>query len=198
MGTLNLSLCPKCQSSHLTMSAPATQPDDPMTIFQPHPTLHFLNTPGSCLCGTITYTLHGPLIYHTLCSCPHCRRATGSLIGCETLLPTSTLTILTGHSSLTTYEDTQTESGVPLQRQFCSKCGSQMFARTALMEDAVSVFAGGWVRDGKEWWPMREQFAGSSVVSGWMKVLSSIVRTVTGPLSQVMRTGDDDALKGGA
>ena len=66
------------------------------------------------------------------------------------------------------------------------------------MEDAVSVFAGGWVRDGKEWWPMREQFAGSSVVSGWMKVLSSIVRTVTGPLSQVMRTGDDDALKGGA
>lgn len=159
---------------------------DPAQLFQPHPTLAFNNVLGHCLCKRINFTLHGPLIYHTTCHCANCRHATGSLIGCETLMPSSTLTITSGHSSLKSYEDTDTESGTPMTRQFCGNCGSQLFAITPLLEDHVSVFAGSWVRNTEDWKPMRAQFCGLSVVDGWVTPPKDAVRTVTGPLSQEM------------
>ena len=161
-----------------------------MAIFNTHPTLRFSNISGSCLCKAITYTLNGPLIYHTLCSCPNCRKATGSLIGAETMVPSSTLTILTGKEEIKTYTDKDTESGTPMERQFCGRCGSQLFVVTPLLEGCVSVFAGGWVKEERDWSPMREQFAGCNVLEKLLKLPKELVRTRTGPLSEVIGRGE--------
>ena len=57
---------------------------------------------------------------------------------------------------LTTYEDTMTDSGQPLQRQFCKTCGSSMFNFTPLY-DIVSVSAGS-LDDFEDWKPTLEQY----------------------------------------
>lgn len=110
-------------------------------------------------------------------------------------------TLHSGSSSITTYNDTTTQSGQPLARSFCSICVSKLAARTPLNDDIISIPAGvlssgnsglgriakseGADRRGVRWKPHKEQFCQEK--APWMADLGELVadeRYVRGPFSE--------------
>ncbi|KAK5172871.1 uncharacterized protein LTR77_002991 [Saxophila tyrrhenica] len=65
--------------------------------------------------------------------------------------------ITEGEDYLSTYVDSMTDSGQPLQRQFCKNCGSNLFNHTPLNDDIVSVSAGA-LDEFEDWKPSLEQY----------------------------------------
>lgn len=65
--------------------------------------------------------------------------------------------IVTGEEVIKSYIDHKTTSGKPLERQFCSECGSLLFAFTPLRNDIVNV-AAGTLDDFGSWQPDVEQY----------------------------------------
>ena len=70
---------------------------------------------------------------------------------------TQGFTITEGDDVLSTYVDNMTDSGTPLERQFCSHCGSNMFNLTPLYDHIVSISAGA-LDDFEDWKPTLEQY----------------------------------------
>lgn len=62
-----------------------------------------------------------------------------------------------GSEFLKSYTDSATDSRQPLTRQFCSDCGSKLFALTPLNENIISVAAGS-LDDFEKWQPNTEQY----------------------------------------
>jgi hypothetical protein len=95
---------------------------------------------GRCLCGQITYELHGDLIATAVCHCDHCQRQSGGAFSVNLIAHESQMAV-TG--TLTTFED-RGEHGdaVYVYRRFCGQCGSPIFS--ALVEPAgiIAVKAG--------------------------------------------------------
>ncbi len=91
----------------------------------------------------------------------------------------------TGHDAVTTYVDTDTQSGKPLYRTFCKFCGSKVSARTGLNEAIISIPAG--VLDKvAEWRPMKEQFCGGR--AGWVPEVEGVEeRSEMGPGGNVVK-----------
>src|SRR3954467_4758785 len=71
---------------------------------------------GSCLCGSIRYTCNAEPLLTAVCHCPHCQKQSGTSFS-----PKDSLVI--AGQTLKTFEDVG-ESGLPVRRQFCGKCGS--------------------------------------------------------------------------
>lgn len=113
---------------------------------------------ATCLCGSIRLTLTQAPASRFICHCTSCRKSTGSLCGSTWLVPRSSLTFHS-KSTLTSYTTTATVTGTAVTRNFCSVCGSNIFAESVLAGDSVAVFSG--IVDGKEgteWMPDVEWF----------------------------------------
>lgn len=74
---------------------------------------------GRCLCGSVRFTIHGPLSDLYQCHCSQCRRSTGSAANASTLVKAEQLSWLAGEDTITRYLD---DSGYRVH--FCSQCGS--------------------------------------------------------------------------
>ncbi len=79
-----------------------------------------MSASGSCLCGTISYKVDGPLRSVTACHCSQCRKQTGSFYT-ATGMADSDITI-EGADNLTWFE-----ASPEAQRGFCKTCGSALF-----------------------------------------------------------------------
>ena len=75
---------------------------------------------GSCLCGAVTYELHGALRPSMACHCTQCRKTSGHYWS-ATQVNTENF-ILTKEDGLKWYRSSDTA-----RRGFCSECGSSMF-----------------------------------------------------------------------
>ncbi|KAK4612165.1 Putative glutathione-dependent formaldehyde-activating enzyme [Fulvia fulva] len=122
---------------------------------------------GQCLCGAIKYKLAGPSAkpyYNTVCHCLNCRRATGSAFLLASICPRDGSKVTQGAEHQKEYCDIATDSGTKLKRDFCSQCGSKLFAYTPLWDEIVSVTAGtlddfdSWVPDTEQWCVHRASF----------------------------------------
>lgn len=80
---------------------------------------------GSCLCGRITYEIHGPLRSPRFCHCANCRQFSGTAYAAWGLVPTESFKIAGSRSHVTKYD-----SGGGL-RVFCSSCGSPLWYEPA-------------------------------------------------------------------
>ncbi len=89
---------------------------------------------GSCLCGTVTYTIEGEPRSVVACHCVQCRKASGHHVA-ATQVARARLTI-EGSDNITWYR-----SSAEAQRGFCRTCGSQLFW-TRLDSDDMSIMAG--------------------------------------------------------
>ena len=78
-----------------------------------------MDAKGSCHCGSVGYAVSGEPIYHALCHCSDCRRATGAPAVSWALFPQQAVTI-TGETK--TY--VSSEQG---RRHFCPDCGTSLF-----------------------------------------------------------------------
>lgn len=75
---------------------------------------------GSCLCGAVSFELHGDMPLATACHCSKCRKATGHHeAGVD--VKKADLTIH-GEAHLTWYFSSE-----KVRRGFCSTCGSPLF-----------------------------------------------------------------------
>jgi len=74
---------------------------------------------GSCLCGTVAFTVEGPLPGLYQCHCSLCRKVTGSSNNTATLVATSRFRWVRGEESIRSFvRDTG------YRNDFCSHCGS--------------------------------------------------------------------------
>lgn len=90
-------------------------------------------TPGSCLCGAVTYQITGPLRPVVACHCTQCRKSTGHYVA-ATQCAASEI-VITG-AALRWFRSSDTA-----ERGFCGTCGSNLFWRR-FGSDRMSVMAG--------------------------------------------------------
>lgn len=93
---------------------------------------------GGCLCGAVRYALKGEPRSIALCHCRHCQRLSGSLFSFNLVVRESDYE---QSGETTTYVDSG-GSGHPVHRHFCGRCGSPLFAMTALMPGKIVLKAG--------------------------------------------------------
>lgn len=77
---------------------------------------------GSCLCGDVTFKVHGEFERFYLCHCRYCRKDTGSSHAANLFSSTARLEWLSGQDKVTTYGLPRTRHA----RSFCAACGSAL------------------------------------------------------------------------
>jgi len=89
---------------------------------------------GSCLCGAVSFHVAMPTLFSVHCHCTLCQRAHGAGYVTWISVLESQLHVDTGMTSLTDYQ-----SSTHGRRSFCSRCGSQLFFRSAHHPERVDV-----------------------------------------------------------
>ncbi|HET6586587.1 MAG TPA: GFA family protein [Oleiagrimonas sp.] len=79
---------------------------------------------GSCLCGAITYTIHGELGPLAICHCSKCRKANGSAFLAAAQVSPDEFVLDDPQHYLKSFE-----SSPGVFRTFCGNCGSPLFSR---------------------------------------------------------------------
>ena len=106
---------------------------------------------GGCLCGHIRYTGVEEPLATVLCHCVNCQKQSGGAYSLNLVMPKGSLDI---QGELTTYVDTG-DSGKPLDRNFCGRCGSVITSEPSVMANITVLKAGtlddpSWVRPAME------------------------------------------------
>jgi hypothetical protein len=93
---------------------------------------------GGCLCGAVRYVLKGEPRTIAICHCTHCQRQSGSLFSFNLVIREADYE----QSGETMVYVDKGDSGQPVYRHFCGRCGSPILAKTALAPGRVVVKAG--------------------------------------------------------
>jgi hypothetical protein len=94
---------------------------------------------GGCLCGTIRYTLRGPVLFVSQCCCKDCQKATGT--GHTTILGVHRDQLQFKHGTPKPYTS-KGASGGDVVRHFCGDCGGRLYTSGTLPGAVVMVQAG--------------------------------------------------------
>lgn len=89
---------------------------------------------GQCLCGAVSYRVHGPLRPVVACHCGQCQRTSGHFVAATSAYRRDLS--IEGEDRITWYE-----SSPGIRRAFCATCGGQLFWDDPRRE-TVSIFAG--------------------------------------------------------
>lgn len=89
---------------------------------------------GSCICGSVTYEIHGDLRDVIACHCKECRKFSGHYTAATATTPENL--ILLNSDGLKWYRTSSVA-----QRGFCSHCGSSLFWKPD-SGDRISIFVG--------------------------------------------------------
>ena len=92
---------------------------------------------GSCLCGSIRYTIDGELSDFGYCHCRSCRKASGSAFGANAAVERSRCHVQDPQGVLRTYE-----SSAGKLRAFCGRCGSPVYAYVQASPDILRLRLG--------------------------------------------------------
>ena len=76
---------------------------------------------GGCLCGALRYSIDAEPIRQLLCNCVDCQKQTGTAFVSGLMVPSDAVTV-TGTLSIFAMPGGQ--SGEPMHRRLCTKCGS--------------------------------------------------------------------------
>ncbi|MHB1508425.1 MAG: GFA family protein [Acidimicrobiales bacterium] len=92
---------------------------------------------GRCLCGAVSYEVHGPLRPILICHCADCRRWHG--YACATTAAYTKDVVISDSGLLSWYKKPSREK-LP-SRGFCAQCGSSLFWK-APERNTISIAAG--------------------------------------------------------
>lgn len=114
---------------------------------------------GACLCESVRYESDGPVAVVATCHCTHCQKQSGSAFSVNVVVPMATLRL--EGNSLATFDDVG-DSGLPVRRHFCRRCGSPIHTVLDSMPGMAVIKAGtlndpSWVRPQVELWCLSAQ-----------------------------------------
>jgi hypothetical protein len=97
---------------------------------------------GRCLCGTVAYRVDEGTerVGAAICHCTDCRRQTGTAWSCIVGVPESAFHV--EGASLASFETVGEDTHSPVERQFCSSCGSPIVSRPTSTPGVVWIKAG--------------------------------------------------------
>lgn len=101
---------------------------------------------GSCLCGEVRYNSDAESSFTAVCHCSHCQKQTGTSF--SILVGVSKDSFSVSGKTLSIFHDTS-DSGNPVERHFCSNCGSPIFTSIEAMPETVFIKAG--TLDDRSW-----------------------------------------------
>jgi len=109
---------------------------------------------GGCLCGKVRYESTSKPLMAAACHCTHCRKQSGTAYSVIIGITSDSLAI--SGDSLRTFNDVGA-SGQPIERNFCSTCGSPLYSRVRATKDILYIKAGSlddsdWVKPNVEIW----------------------------------------------
>jgi hypothetical protein len=90
---------------------------------------------GSCMCGSVAFSINGPLRDVFNCHCDRCRRFTGHHMAATATDPANI--VFDSDETLTWFSPAE---GV--EYGFCARCGSSLFWRTAVDPSKHCITAG--------------------------------------------------------
>lgn len=124
---------------------------------------------GRCLCGAVTYEVHGEPSHVQLCHCTDCRRHGGGPAALLVVVDRESLDLAGETRWFATFGD---RTGRELRRHFCPACG------TGLLNDPPGGpkvgLRGGALDDPAPWVPQREIWCDSALP--WMPEVPGIQR----------------------
>jgi hypothetical protein len=94
---------------------------------------------GGCNCGAIRYRIDSEPFAVAVCHCENCRLQSGSAFSVNLIVKARTMTV---EGTLAMYEDSRTDSGNPLRREFCATCGSPIRSIPTAQPALIAVKAG--------------------------------------------------------
>jgi hypothetical protein len=90
--------------------------------------------PGSCLCGTVRFSIELPTQFCGHCHCSMCRRNHGAGYVTWIALPRTQFRLEAGEAELARYASS--DHGT---RSFCRRCGSSLFCETTHDPDRIDI-----------------------------------------------------------
>jgi hypothetical protein len=93
---------------------------------------------GGCLCGAVRYVLKGESQASAICHCTHCQKQSGSLFSYNLFYREADYE---QHGDTAVFDDSG-DSGQPVQRHFCARCGSPVYSKVAVLPGLVLIKAG--------------------------------------------------------
>lgn len=94
---------------------------------------------GGCLCGAVRYSADAQPLATAVCHCKNCQKQSGSSFSIIIGVPAASLRL--SGASLAVFED-RGESGQPVRRLFCPKCGSPVVSEVAVTPGVTWIKAG--------------------------------------------------------
>lgn len=92
---------------------------------------------GSCLCGTVQYSIDGDFGTAYFCHCQRCRKAGGAAVAANVMAAAKDFAVTAGAASLKCYD-----GGKGVRRYFCAQCGSPILSRRDGQDGIVRVRMG--------------------------------------------------------
>ena len=96
------------------------------------------NRKGGCLCGAVRYVLKSEPRMVAICHCTHCQKQSGSVFSFNVVVRESDYE----QSGETMVYVDHGDSGNPVHRHFCGRCGSPILVKVAQAAGKVVVKAG--------------------------------------------------------
>jgi hypothetical protein len=115
---------------------------------------------GSCVCGSIQFTVQSHSDVKMICYCSDCRKGSGHLGQILGKFNTKDVQITDKNSTMKEYIISKTQSGFPKKKLFCGECGCTILTQPMKYNGEVSIVRTTLLDDGfPEFQPTKEIFA---------------------------------------
>ena len=126
---------------------------------------------GSCLCGSVQITLTADPVAVGICHCRDCQKQTGSSFSLVALVPMAGVQV----SGAMGRFDTRGDSGLPVERSFCPKCGSPVRTDSdGTRQQGITIIKAGLLEDVRDLMPNLQIYCESE--HSWLRDTNAIVR----------------------
>jgi len=92
---------------------------------------------GSCLCGTIKFSVKKGIKDIVYCHCSLCRKAQGSAFATNANVAKDDFNFISGEDNLSHYPSSKTQT-----KSFCKTCGSPIMSRNTTAPDNIRIRLG--------------------------------------------------------
>jgi hypothetical protein len=95
---------------------------------------------AKCACGSVSVSVSGEPVAHSVCHCNNCKKRTGSAFGISAYFPKQAMASVKGEMNVYAFHNASRNEDQ--QRHFCSKCGTTVYWFASTLPDVVGIAGG--------------------------------------------------------